>query len=81
MRRIGWGYFTIRAYVILKKGFTWLSEDAEAAPGRAERGMLPLEWRLNFDGEGSMGRCRLKIQNEVVLDKSEESDEGSEWEE
>ncbi|KAH7047588.1 hypothetical protein B0J12DRAFT_128836 [Macrophomina phaseolina] len=79
--RIGWGRFTIQAYIILKAGYSWISEDAQAAPDGADKGMLPLEWMLSFDGDGSMGRCRLKIRNEAISNESSSSGEGSEWEE
>jgi hypothetical protein len=64
VRRLGWGYFTIFAHVILKVGYSWVSSDAEDAPDGGEKGMLPLEWTLNFDGPGSQGRCRLKVRKE-----------------
>ncbi|GAB7323123.1 hypothetical protein MBLNU13_g05629t1 [Cladosporium sp. NU13] len=63
--RIGWGHFTITARVVLKAGYTWVSEDAEDLPDGAAKGSLPLEWTLDFDGfggKGSMGRCQLKVR-------------------
>ena len=63
--RIGWGHFTITTKVILKAGYSWVSEDAEDSPGGAAKGSLPLEWTLDFDGfggKGSMGRCQLKVR-------------------
>lgn len=65
--RLGWGFFTITASIILKAGYSWVSEEAEAAPDGAAKGALPLEWTLDFDGfggKGSMGRCRLKVRND-----------------
>jgi hypothetical protein len=64
IRRLGWGYFTIYANVILKAGYRWLSPDAVDAPDGGERGSLPLEWMLDFDGQGSQRRCRLKVVKE-----------------
>lgn len=67
VRRTEWGYFTIVASVILKAGYSWMSDDAEDSPDGAERGMLGLEWPLDFarfDGRGSMGRLRLKVKNQ-----------------
>ncbi|GAB1743878.1 hypothetical protein NU219Hw_g929t1 [Hortaea werneckii] len=67
IKRYGWGYFTIQAYVILKAGYSWVSNEAEDSPDGASKGMLPLEWTLDFSGfggKGSMGRCRLKVKND-----------------
>ena len=63
--RIGWGHFTITTQVVLKAGYSWVSEDAEDSPNGAAKGSLPLEWTLDFDGfggKGSMGRCQLKVR-------------------
>jgi len=66
--RLGWGHFVINATVVLKNGWTWVSEDAFDAPeDGARKGALPLEWTLDFEGfegRGSMGRCRLKVRDE-----------------
>ncbi|RMY56397.1 hypothetical protein D0865_03671 [Hortaea werneckii] len=67
IKRYGWGYFTVQAYVILKAGYSWVSNEAEDSPDGASKGMLPLEWTLDFNGfggKGSMGRCRLKVKND-----------------
>jgi hypothetical protein len=64
--RLGWGFFTITASVVLKAGYSWVSEDALDSPDGAAKGSLPLEWTLDFDGfggKGSMGRCQLKVRN------------------
>ena len=81
IRRLGWGFFTVVAYVILKAGYNWVSEDAENSPDGAEKGMLGLEWVLDFDrfgGRGSMGRLKLKVKNQrdwAGVDDEEEEDE------
>ena len=81
VRRIGWGYFTIVAYVMLKPGYSWVSEDAEDSPDGAEKGMLGLEWVLDFSrfgGRGSMGRLKLKVKNQrdwQDADDEQEEDE------
>ncbi|KIW70585.1 hypothetical protein PV04_02841 [Phialophora macrospora] len=62
--RLGWGYFTIYANVILKAGYSWLSSDAEDTRDGAPKGKLPLEWQLDFNGRGSQGRLRLKVRKE-----------------
>lgn len=86
MRRVGWGIFTLTAYVILKAGYSWVSGDAQDSPDGAPKGMLPLEWTLDFDGfggKGSMKRCRLKVKNdhrEWMDDVSDEEErDNAEW--
>lgn len=81
VRREGWGYFTITAYIILKAGYNWVSEDAVNSPDGAEKGMLALTWTLDFTsfgGRGSMGRLRLKVKNQRdwqdVSDEAEEDE-------
>ncbi|EME80069.1 uncharacterized protein MYCFIDRAFT_77853 [Pseudocercospora fijiensis CIRAD86] len=67
VRRLGWGVFTITAYVILKAGYTWLSEEAEVTPDGVPKGMLPPVWKLDFlgfEGKESMGSARLKVKND-----------------
>lgn len=52
---------------MLKPGYSWVSEDAQDSPDGAEKGMLGLEWGLDFErfeGRGSMGRLRLKVRNQ-----------------
>ena len=84
VKRLGWGTFTVTAYVILKAGYTWVSSEAENSPDGAPKGMLPLEWNLDFSGfggKGSMGSCRLKVKNDRewhdVSDEEEQDDR--EW--
>lgn len=50
--------------MVLKPGYSWLSEDAEDAPNGVPKGLLPLDWTLDFNGDGSQGRCRLKVKSE-----------------
>ena len=54
--RLGWGHFTIIASVVLKAGYQWVSDDAEDTPDGAPKGMLSLEWALDFDGFGGKGK-------------------------
>lgn len=84
IRRLGWGYFTVVAGVILKAGYSWVSSDAEDSPDGAPKGMLRLEWPLDFSsfgGKGAMGRCRLNVKNDRDwrdVSDEEEQDE-AEW--
>lgn len=84
IRRLGWGIFAIEACIILKAGYSWVSSDAEDSPDGAPKGMLRLEWMLTFDsfnGSGAMGRCRLKVKNDLNwqdISEEEERDE-AEW--
>lgn len=64
VRRLGWGTFDIYANVILKVGYSWVSSEAEDANDGGEKGLLPFQWLLDFNGEGSQGRCRLKVKKE-----------------
>lgn len=69
VQRKGWGYFVITTHVVLKQGWSWVSEDAEEVPFRGDgvKAKLPLDWTLDFtgfEGKGSMGRCRLKVRKE-----------------
>ncbi|KAF3909379.1 hypothetical protein AA313_de0200885 [Arthrobotrys entomopaga] len=63
VRREGWGTFTIRANVVLKTGYSWISSDA-LDTAYAKRVSLPLEWTLDFEDGGSQARCKLKLKNE-----------------
>ena len=71
IRRLGWGFFTVTAHVILKAGYSWVSDEAERAPDGAEKGLLPLNWTLSFEGAGCQGRCRLKMRSETVVDRNQ----------
>jgi YEATS family len=75
IQRLGWGYFIVTAHIILKAGYSWVSEDAERAPDGAEKGMLPLNWTLDFTGGGSQGKCRLKVRSERVIPRNEDEQE------
>ncbi|KAF2216795.1 hypothetical protein CERZMDRAFT_32252 [Cercospora zeae-maydis SCOH1-5] len=85
VRRLGWGTFAVTAYVILKAGYRWVSSEAENSPDGAEKGMLPLEWMLDFEGfggKGSMGGVRLKVKNDREWDggvSDEEQRDTREW--
>jgi hypothetical protein len=76
--RVGWGTFGITASVVLKAGYSWVSDDAQDSPDGAAKGVLPLEWMLDFEGfggKGSMGRCRLKVKNDRDWDRVSEEAE------
>lgn len=67
IRRVGWGVFTVVAGVMLKPGYSWISSDAEDSPDGANRGMLRLDWMLDFssfDGTGAMALRKLKVKND-----------------
>ena len=64
---MGLGSFTIVVLVILKLGYTWVSEDAVASPDGYEKNMLPIDWTLDFHGEGSQGRLRMKVKKEPCM--------------
>lgn len=82
--RLGWGHFTITASVVLKAGYSWVAEEAQDTPDGAPKGVLPLEWTLDFEGfggKGSMGRCRLKVRNDREWEAAgaEEERDQREW--
>lgn len=67
LKRIGWGVFTIEVSVILKAGYSWVSEQARDTPDGASKGALPLQWLLDFEGfqgRGSMAGLRLKVRSD-----------------
>ena len=70
---MGWGYFTIATHVILKAGYGWVSSDAEDAPDGGKNGRLNLEWMLDFNDQGSQGRCRLKVRKEKEGQEEEDA--------
>jgi hypothetical protein len=75
IRRLGWGVFMITARIILKAGYSWVTSDAERAPDGAEKGMLPLNWTLSFDGKGCQGKCRLKVKGEAWAEERAQEEE------
>lgn len=83
VQRLGWGVFSILADVILKAGYSWVSSDAEDSPDGASKGMLRLEWMLDFssfEGTGAMGRCRLKVKSDRDWNDDEDVRDRREWE-
>ncbi|CAD0040498.1 unnamed protein product [Aureobasidium pullulans] len=74
------GLLTITVSVDLKKGWSWVSEDAEEVPFRGDdaKARLLLDWTLDFaghEGKGSMGRCRLKVRKEGDGERREREEE------
>ena len=60
-----------------------MSSDAEDTQDGAPKGMLPLEWTLDFGGfggTGAMGRCRLKVKNDRGWEDDEAGRDRREWE-
>lgn len=60
VRRLGWGYFTLEAEIILKAPYTWIVDNS----GETQRG-LELTWTLNFTDRGRQGRIRAKVKKLV----------------
>ncbi|KAI4718322.1 hypothetical protein E4T48_05514 [Aureobasidium sp. EXF-10727] len=78
--RKGWGYFVVTTHVILKPGWSWVSEEATEVPFRDDgaKAKLPLDWTLDFsahEGKGSMGRCRLKVRKEGEAEKRQREED------
>lgn len=57
VRRLGWGYFTLEAKIILKAPYTWVVGNS----GTRQQG-LELTWTLDFEGRGRQGRVRAKVK-------------------
>ncbi|KAG7096417.1 hypothetical protein E1B28_003856 [Marasmius oreades] len=66
--RLGWGIFTIEVKVVLKSGYSWVSEDAWNSPNGEVKSILPLEWELDFSG-GSQTTYALEVKNKTVHQK------------
>jgi hypothetical protein len=71
----GWGFFTIRALVVLKRDFFWNTPIAKAAPGGQERGMLPLTWTLNFEQSNTETIGSFEIGRSSAVYVPDEADE------
>ncbi|KAF2472789.1 uncharacterized protein BDR25DRAFT_219293 [Lindgomyces ingoldianus] len=59
IRRLGWGWFTIEARILLKEPYSWITHGADQ---RARTQMLMLEWTLDFEGDGQQARVRARIK-------------------
>ncbi|KAI5197343.1 hypothetical protein E4T39_07313 [Aureobasidium subglaciale] len=72
IERKGWGYFTITTHVVLNRGWSWVSEDAEEVRfGRDKvKASLPLDWTLDFLGHEGKG-----IRKEGKAEKKEREEE------
>ena len=57
VRRLGWGYFTLEAEIILKAPYTWVA----GSSGTSQRG-LALTWTIDFQDAGRQGRVRAKVK-------------------
>jgi hypothetical protein len=59
--RIGWGFFTIYAAIVLKPGYGWVKDDVS---GSDPDGTSVLsEWTLDFEGTGSSKTLDLLIES------------------
>ncbi|KAJ4359295.1 hypothetical protein N0V95_002306 [Ascochyta clinopodiicola] len=57
VRRLGWGYFTLEAEIILKAPYSWVVDNS----GTRQRG-LELTWTLDFTDRGRQGRVRARVR-------------------
>lgn len=62
VRRLGWGYFSIAATVVLKEGWEWIGGSEVRGELSDRKGALGLDWMLDFDGEGKQGRIRAGLR-------------------
>lgn len=58
-----WGYFTIFVGVQLSEGFEWVDEERAISSSRdKKKDVLPLDWLLDFRGNGSQTNRRIKFR-------------------
>lgn len=57
MRRLGWGFFTLEAKIVLKEPYSWVVDNSGAMQSD-----LDLTWTLDFEGRGRQGRVRAKVK-------------------
>jgi hypothetical protein len=57
VRRLGWGYFTLEAEIVLKEPYKWIV--GTAGNGQSS---LELTWTLDFAGSGRQGRARAHVR-------------------
>jgi hypothetical protein len=57
VRRLGWGYFTLEAEIVLKEPYKWIVGTAGSRPSGLE-----LTWTLDFTGSGRQGRVRAHVR-------------------
>lgn len=62
VRRLGWGYFSISATVVLKEGWEWIGGSEVRGELSDRKGALGLGWMLDFEGEGKQGRIRAGVR-------------------
>ncbi|KAF2821169.1 hypothetical protein CC86DRAFT_374031 [Ophiobolus disseminans] len=57
VRRLGWGYFTLEATIVLKETHGWVVNNTGM-----KQSSLDLTWTLDFEGRGRQGRVRAKVK-------------------
>ncbi|OAL47510.1 hypothetical protein IQ07DRAFT_119102 [Pyrenochaeta sp. DS3sAY3a] len=65
VRRLGWGWFTIEAEIVLHEPYSWVVDSAGT-----RRSSLELSWTLDFEGRGRQGRVRAKVKKFESADAS-----------
>jgi hypothetical protein len=76
VRRLGWGYFSIAATVVLKEGWEWIGGSEVRGELSDRKGALALAWMLDFDGHGKQGRVRVGVRR-VARYADEAADSGA----
>ncbi|KAF2736702.1 hypothetical protein EJ04DRAFT_432299 [Polyplosphaeria fusca] len=59
VHRWGWGSFTVKANVVLKEPYSWITDGNSAA---TRNPVITLDWTLSFEGRGNQGRVRAKVR-------------------
>lgn len=60
IRRFGWGSFSIKVEIKLKPAYNFLHTQSEQGHGRGRT--IPLDWTLDFYGNGSQGWVKMAIE-------------------
>ena len=63
VRRLGWGWFTIEAEIVLKEPYRWIVDTVGTT-----QSALELTWTLDFEGRGRQGRVRTKVKKLEEVD-------------
>ncbi|KAL6704966.1 hypothetical protein ACN47E_007511 [Coniothyrium glycines] len=69
VRRLGWGWFTIEAEIVLKEPYAWVVDNA----GTTQKG-LELTWTLDFEGRATRVASLASEPNLTDADDDEDHD-------
>lgn len=69
---LGWGYFRFTAFITLRDGWEWVSPDAinSTSRTRGRKDRLPVEWTLDFAGNGGQSLAPAPIRKTDTTDET-----------